>query len=137
MNRTSSGRASRRRPEGRGKGAWSAALGQGSNVLQGTAPLNGFDVYAVGFHRARNEPETQLEAHHYCRVVNDDLLECVLFDGNTRQADLVGIEYIVSERLFETLPRQEQGRRHPHNYEILSGQLAAPRGCRTWPSGPS
>ncbi|EHR51682.1 Protein of unknown function (DUF1264) [Saccharomonospora marina XMU15] len=125
MNR-SSRRAGPRHPEGRDKGAWLAALEQGSNVLQSTAPLNGFDVYVVGFHCARNEPETQMEAHHYCRVVNEDLLQCVLFDGNTRQANLIGVEYIVSERLFDTLPRQEQDRWHPHNYEILSGQLAAP-----------
>ncbi len=37
-----------------------------------------------------------MEAHHYCRVVNDDLLQCVLFDGNTRDANLIGIEYIIS-----------------------------------------
>jgi hypothetical protein len=114
------------RPAGEGKGAWRAALEQGAHLLQDTTPLKGFDVYVVGFHCPKNEPDEQMEAHHYCRVVNDDLLQCVLFDGNTREANLIGIEYIVSERLFTTLPEEEKAYWHPHNYEVLSGELVAP-----------
>src|SRR3954451_1766073 len=68
----------------------------------------------------------QMEAHHFCRQVNQDFLQCVLFDGNTKDANLIGVEYIISERLFATLPEDEQAYWHPHNYEILSGQLIAP-----------
>jgi hypothetical protein len=85
-------------PPGERSSARLAVLDQGANVLQDTAPLKGFGVYVVGFHCAKDEPDNQMEAHHYCRVVNDDLLQCVLFDGNTRDANLIGIEYIVSER---------------------------------------
>jgi hypothetical protein len=67
----------------------------------------------------------QMEAHHYCHQVNADLLQCVLFDGNTEDANLIGIEYIISERLFASLPPEEQAFWHPHNYEILSGSLVA------------
>jgi hypothetical protein len=113
-------------PAGNGKGAWLAALEKGAAVLQDATPLSRFDVYVVGFHCARHDPAMQMEAHHYCRVVNDDFLECVIFDGNTREANLIGVEYIVSEGLFETLPEDEQASWHPHNFEILSGQLIAP-----------
>jgi hypothetical protein len=41
-------------------------------------------------------------------------------------ANLVGIEYIISERQFEGLPEEEKKYWHPHNGEILSGQLVAP-----------
>jgi hypothetical protein len=114
------------RPAGEGKGAWLAVLEQGANLLQDATPLKGFDVYVVGFHCPKDEPGEQMEAHHYCRVVNDDLLQCVLFDGNTRDANLIGVEYIVSERLFESLPEDERGYWHPHNFEVLSGELVAP-----------
>src|SRR5204863_2817815 len=50
----------------------------------------------------------------------------VLFDGNTKDANMTGIEYIISEKLFNTLPEGERKYWHPHNYEILSGQLVAP-----------
>jgi hypothetical protein len=113
-------------PAGASKGAWLAVLEQGAHLLQETTPLNGFDVYVVGFHCAKDQPDMQMEAHHYCKVVNDDLLQCVLFDGNTREANLIGVEYIVSEELFATLPDDERPRWHPHNFEVLSGQLCAP-----------
>ncbi|WP_218105956.1 DUF1264 domain-containing protein [Micromonospora citrea] len=61
-----------------------------------------------------------------CRQVNDDFLQCVLFDGNTAEANLIGVEYIVSERLYGTLPRDERRFWHPHNYEVLGGSLIAP-----------
>jgi hypothetical protein len=36
------------------------------------------------------------------------------------------VEYIVSEKLFATLPEEERAYWHPHNFEVLSGQLVAP-----------
>lgn len=105
---------------------WRATLDAGAKALQDASPMRGFDVYAVGFHCAKGEPDMQMEAHHYCKVVNDELLQCVLFDGNTAEANLIGIEYIVSAHLFGTLPQEEKPYWHPHNFEVLSGQLAAP-----------
>jgi len=67
-----------------------------------------------------------MEAHHFCNQVNEDFAQCVLFDGNTEGANLTGIEYIISEKLFESLQDEEKQYWHPHNYEILSGQLVAP-----------
>lgn len=84
------------------------------------------DVYMVGFHPMKSNPSQQMEAHHFCRQVNEDFAQCALFDGNTAEANLNGIEYIISEKLFETLPPGERAYWHPHNYEILSGQLQAP-----------
>jgi uncharacterized membrane protein len=126
MNPASMRRESPIRPAGEGKGAWLASLEQGANLLQQATPLKDFDVYVVGFHPAKDDPNMQMEAHHYCRVVNDDLIQCVLFDGNTRDANLIGVEYIVSQRLFEALPEPERSYWHPHNFEILSAQLVAP-----------
>jgi hypothetical protein len=111
---------------GEGRSLWRATLEAGAALLQDMTPLKDFDIYVAGLHCAKDEPQMQMEAHHYCRQVNQDLLQCVLFDGNTKDANLIGIEYIVSERLFETLPEAEKPYWHPHNYEILSGQLIAP-----------
>src|SRR4051794_34454221 len=114
------------KPAGEGRSLWRATLEAGAAVLQDTAPLKDFDIYVVGLHCAKHEPEMQMEAHHFCRQVNQDFLQCILFDGNTADANLIGIEYIVSERLFDSLPEAEKPFWHPHNYEILSGQLVAP-----------
>jgi hypothetical protein len=113
-------------PEGREKTAKTQALETGAALLQTQSPLRPMDIYLSGFHVAKKDPSHQMEAHHYCRQVNEDFAQCVLFDGNTTDANLIGIEYIISESLFESLPAQEKRYWHPHNYEILSGQLAAP-----------
>jgi hypothetical protein len=101
-------------------------LKSGAPVLQTDAPVTGMDVYLVGFHPMKDHPEHQMEAHHFCKQVNQDFAQCVLFDGNTANANLTGIEYIISEKLFESLPQGEKKLWHPHNFEILSGQLIAP-----------
>jgi hypothetical protein len=102
------------------------ALKGGAAALQTHAPVNAMNVYLVGFHPMKNDPEHQMEAHHFCRQVNEDFAQCALFDGNTASSNLNGIEFIISEKLFETLPPEERKYWHPHNGEILSGQLVAP-----------
>ncbi len=113
-------------PLGTEKTGKTQALETGAALLQTQAPLRPMDVYLVGFHAAKENPSLQMEAHHYCRQVNEEFAQCALFDGNTETANLIGIEYIISERLFDALPQSERKYWHPHNYEILSGELAAP-----------
>lgn len=114
------------RPVGASKDLKRRFLEFGSTVMQRSTPLHGFDIYVVGFHCARHDPMMQMEAHHFCQQVNADFLQCVIFDGNTSDANLIGIEYIISERLFLSLPASEQSYWHPHNYEVFSGELVAP-----------
>lgn len=113
-------------PPGQSESTKTRVLEAGSVVLQTDAPLDPMSVYLVGFHPARHDPGHQMEAHHFCKQVNEDFAQCVLFDGNSAEANLNGVEYIISERLFESLPDEEKQYWHPHNYEILSGQLIAP-----------
>ncbi len=103
-----------------------ATLGAGADLLQDVTPTKQFGIYVVGLHCGKEEPSRQMEAHHYCTQLNEDFIQCALFDGNTKDANLIGVEYIISEKLFGTLPEEEKGYWHPHNYEILSGQLVAP-----------
>ncbi len=114
------------KPAGEQKTPKAATLGVGAAVLQDVIPTKQFDVYVVGLHCGKEKPARQMVAHHYCNQLNEDFIQCVLFDGNTEDANLIGIEYIVSENLFDTLPEEEKGYWHPHNYEVLSGQLVAP-----------
>ena len=113
-------------PPGRDESTTTDVLEAGAAALQTDDPLDEMDVYLVGFHPMKEDPAHQMEAHHFCRQVNEDFAQCALFDGNAADANLNGIEYIISERLFGTLPEAERAYWHPHNYEILSGQLIAP-----------
>jgi hypothetical protein len=113
-------------PPGADKSAKTQVLELGAKALQSNSPVAAMDIYLNGFHPMKDHPEHQMEAHHFCRQVNEDFAQCALFDGNDKDANLNGIEYIISEALFKTLPEAEKKYWHPHNGEILSGQLIAP-----------
>ena len=83
-------------------------------------------MYLDGSHPAKDDPAIVMESNHYCNQVNEDFTQCVLFDGNGKGARLHGVEYIISEKLYGQLPAAERMYWHPHNYEILSGELVMP-----------
>jgi len=59
----------------------------------------------------------QVEAHHYCSMLNEEVRQCIIYDSGDKNARLIGIEYIISRRLFESLPEEEKKMWHSHTYE--------------------
>jgi hypothetical protein len=102
------------------------ALEAGADLLQSKEPLRKLDAYLNGFHFYNGRQQAQMEAHHYCGHVNEDVIQCVIFDGNGESARIMGVEYIVSRALFEKLPAEEKHLWHSHVHEVRSGQLIAP-----------
>jgi hypothetical protein len=102
------------------------ALEAGANLLQHKAPLAKLNAYLDGFHFYSGNMQGQMEAHHYCGHLNEDLIQCVIFDGNGEDAKIMGVEYIVSAKLFAGLPDEEKHLWHSHVHEVRSGTLIAP-----------
>ena len=111
---------------GAAKGAKTATLEAGAAALQDKPPIEALNAYLDGFHFYSGNIRAQMEAHHYCAVLNEELIQCVIYDGNVKDARLMGVEYIVSERLFRSLPAAEKSLWHSHVHEVRSGQLIAP-----------
>lgn len=101
-------------------------LETGTALLQGKQPLEALNVYMDGFHFYNGDMKAQMEAHHYCSVVNEDINQCVIFDGNGKDAKIMGVEYIISKKLFDSLSADERKLWHSHVHEVKSGQLVAP-----------
>jgi hypothetical protein len=101
-------------------------LEAGAQILQTAPPLRALNAYLDGFHFYSGRMDAQMEAHHYCTFVTEEVTQCVIYDGNVSDAKLMGLEYIVSERLFNTLPDAEKRLWHSHVHEVTSGQLVAP-----------
>ncbi|WP_229311789.1 OBAP family protein [Larkinella rosea] len=97
-----------------------------TSAVANQIPVKRFETYLSGFHFYSGRRAEQREVHRYCTAVHEDLRQCVLFDGNGKEARLAGVEYIVSERLFKTLPDDEKKLWHSYRYEVKSGQLVAP-----------
>ena len=108
------------------KDAKSKTLEAGADLLQNKSPLNKINAYLDGFHFYNGNINAQMEAHHYVSQVNEDLYQAIMYDGNGPDAKIMGVEYIVSEKLFKTLPAEEKKFWHSHHHEVKSGTLIAP-----------
>ena len=93
----------------KGKTSWSNTRSSGCSCLHSSHPSL-----------------RQVRAHHYCRHLNQDMRQCVIYDSDQPDARLIGIEYIISQRLFDTLPADEKVLWHSHVYEVKSGHLLIP-----------
>ena len=101
-------------------------LEAGAALMQSRPPIEALNAYLDGFHFYNGHPDVQMEAHHYCSILNEEVIQCVIYDGNRKDAKLMGVEYIISEQLFAKLPKAEKALWHSHVHEVKSGQLVAP-----------
>jgi hypothetical protein len=104
----------------------SKILEAGADLLQDKTPLKKINAYLNGFHFYNGNIKAQMEAHHYVTQLNEDLHQAIIYDGNNPDAKIMGIEYIISEKLFKGLDEEEKKLWHSHHYEVLSGELIAP-----------
>ncbi|CAN1253222.1 Oil body-associated protein 1A [Linum perenne] len=49
----------------------------------------------------------QVEAHHFCGHLNEEVRQCLIFNSSESDARLIGVEYIITEPLFATLPERQ------------------------------
>ncbi|KAG9252055.1 uncharacterized protein F5Z01DRAFT_682846 [Emericellopsis atlantica] len=108
-------------------------LTTGAAATQDFAPLKNVCAHLNAFHAYANEPSRFVEANHYCAHLNDEVRQCLLYDSDGPKARLIGIEYMVTEALYETLPPEERRLWHSHVYEVKSGMLIMPN--RVVPEG--
>jgi hypothetical protein len=108
------------------KSGKSKVLETGADLLQSKAPLRKINAYLDGFHFYNGNIDAQMEAHHYVSQLNEDMHQAIIYDGNGEDAKIMGVEYIISERLFKTLDEEEKKLWHSHHHEVKSGALIAP-----------
>jgi hypothetical protein len=77
----------------------------------------------AGVHLLKDLPEYSQVAFHYCKSVNDQVSQCVLYDGTGPDARLIGVEYLVSDAIYQKMPTEEKLFWHDHKYEVDAGLL--------------
>lgn len=55
-----------------------------------------------------------------------DVRQCLLYDSPEANARLIGLEYMISPKIYNTLPQSERELWHSHVYEVKSGMLIMP-----------
>lgn len=86
-------------------------------------PLETFHQRLCGFLIHRDSGHQSTAFYHVAHLPN--MKQAIIFNGQGENAKVIGIEYIISERLYDELPSEEKQLWHPHRFEVESGLLAA------------
>ncbi|KAI1305600.1 hypothetical protein EDD11_004891 [Mortierella claussenii] len=100
-----------------------ATLTAGAKLMQSFKPLSGVCEALCGLHLYPDNPKKQVIAFHYCHMIDEDRRQCIIYDSDSENAKLIGIEYVISEKLFKSLDENEKKYWHSHKYEVESGVL--------------
>ncbi|KAG0297856.1 hypothetical protein BGZ96_004507 [Linnemannia gamsii] len=100
-----------------------AVLSAGGTPLQSFKPLAGICEAWCGLHLYPNDMKRQVISYHYCSMLDEDRRQCLVYDSNCEHAKLIAVEYIISQKLFESLDENEKKFWHSHKYECESGML--------------
>ncbi|PHH64264.1 hypothetical protein CDD81_4748 [Ophiocordyceps australis] len=101
-------------------------LTSAASMVQEFKPLKNICAHLNAFHVYAKDPKRFIEANHYCAHLNDQVRQCLLYDSDQPGARLIGIEYMITTNLYESLPAEERKLWHSHVYEVKSGMLIMP-----------
>ncbi|KAJ7041870.1 hypothetical protein C8F04DRAFT_1297007 [Mycena alexandri] len=106
--------------------AKSTILETGAALVQDFQPLKQVCAHLNAFHVYASDPHRFVETNHYCAHLTEDVRQCILYDGPGPNARLIGVEYMITPKLYEGLPREERQLWHSHVFEVKSGMLIMP-----------
>lgn len=92
-------------------------------MSEGGGPAQGYDIHVQAPHMMPDGTPGG-PFHHYCKGINDKILQCLLFETTEANAPLVAIEYFVAKDLARKLPLIQWHRYfHDHKVEIATGRV--------------
>jgi len=103
-----------------------AILETGASATQSFAPLKATCAHLNAFHVYASDPSRTVEANHYCTHLSTDVRQCLIYDVPKNPARLIGVEYMITARVYEQLKEEERKLWHSHDYEVRSGMLIMP-----------
>jgi hypothetical protein len=90
----------------------------------GANPLEGYTIHVSAPHMMNGEVIGPF--HHYCKPINADIIQCILFESTDANARLTEVEYMISKKLArKVIPEwSHQQNWHDHKEEIETGRVA-------------
>lgn len=84
-------------------------------MMKAEKPSTGWDLHIDAKMHFPGKADTV--AHHYCKQVTG-MWECLLFDSDSKDARLVGVEAIVDTPTYNAFTAEEKTKWHYHKMEI-------------------
>ncbi|EJF65924.1 hypothetical protein DICSQDRAFT_143283 [Dichomitus squalens LYAD-421 SS1] len=110
-------------PETKQAAYHSSAYNAAGGAIMSFTPIKQIHQHICAFHVYSHDHSRHVRADHFCTHLNHEFHQCVIYDSDKPDARLIGIEYIISEKIFESLPVDEKKFWHSHKYEVESGLL--------------
>lgn len=87
-------------------------------------PLSGYNIHVTAPHMMDGEVIGPF--HHFCKPINADVIQCILFESDQPNARLTEVEYMVSKKLARSaIPKwSHRANWHDHKQEIETGRVA-------------
>jgi DNA-binding beta-propeller fold protein YncE len=79
-------------------------------------PAQGFTLHIDAKKHINDFPN--FVVHHYCKTIDKNIIQCLLFDSDEPNAHTIGTETIISPEVYAKLPEEEQLYWHHHKEEI-------------------
>ena len=105
----------------------SVILEAGAAMTQDFAPVKNICAHLNAFHVYASDPSRMVETNHYCGHLTEDVRQCILYDSDQPGARILGIEYMITPKLYDTLEPAERRLWHSHVFEVKSGMLVMPQ----------
>jgi Protein of unknown function (DUF1264) len=105
------------------------AIAQQQGMTNATAakPVDGYNLPQGHLNAVRhNFDDSSLRVEHFCKPHDRVMTVCQLYDSNSANATLIGIEYIITQEQYDSLPNREKPYWHAHREE-LRPERADPR----------
>ena len=88
------------------------------------SPLDGYTIHVTAPHVMDGEVIGPF--HHYCKPINNEIIQCILFESTDPNARMTEVEYMVSKKLARgVIPKWSHTQNwHDHKQEIETGRVA-------------
>lgn len=97
-----------------------------TSITQTFHPIKAICAHLNAFHVYASDVTRSVEANHYCTHLSSDVRQCLIYDTPKNPAKLIGVEYMITKRIYEGLDKEERLLWHSHDYEVKSGMLILP-----------
>lgn len=87
------------------------------------SPAEGHDIHVVAPHVV--EGVVMGPYHHYCKAVNPEILECLIYESTELNALMVQVEYMIAKTVTRPTVRLDAWNKHYHDHalEIATGRV--------------
>jgi len=82
-------------------------------------PVDGYNLPQGHLNAVRhNFDDPSLRVEHFCKPHDSIMMVCQLYDSNSANATLIGIEYMITKEQYDSLPNREKPYWHAHREEL-------------------